>query len=369
MRTNVPILTTALANPVGVCFDARTIHAAQVSKEKEGWALSGAVCLQRTGKAETAAALTPAEVQRLRQAMALQGMNAGHVVIAAPAGFATLTAMELPPRSSGAPLEQIAGMELSRLQKLDAGTFEISLWELPKAQNRARAGAESYIAATATHAAGEALSAAFDGSGLAVRAIVPEALTIAKAAGTGVEHRAVVSVNMHVMDVVVLGEEGKVVYHRALPELGLHRLYTTLKERATLSLEAAEGAIAALAAGDKSPSGEDLNARMKTLTAAVARAIADHAEFVAVEVGRSLAYASRYSPDCEQKPVRVVGAGAKLPGLCEHLSKHLELSCAPLACGELVRVLPGSVWTNECRVVAAIGASMWTLATSGRLVA
>ncbi len=369
MRTNVPILTTALANPIGVCFDARTIHAAQLTREKEGWALSGAVRLDRTGKAETAAVPTAAEVWRLRRAMALQGMNAGQVVIAAPAGFATLTAMELPPRSSGAPLEQIAGMELSRLQKLDAGTFEIALWELPKAQNRARAGAESYIAATATHAAGEALSAAFDGSGLAVRAIVPEALAIAKAAGTGIDHRAVVSMNMHVMDVVVLGEHGKVVYHRALPELGLHRTYTSLKERAALSIEAANGAIAALAAGDKSPDGEELNGRMKTLTAAVARAISDHAEFVAAEVARSLAYASRFSPDCEQKPVRVVGAGARLPGMCEHLSRQLELACTPLACGELARVLPGSLWTNECGVVAALGASMWTHAASERLVA
>jgi len=369
MRTNVPILTSALANPIGVCFDARSIHAAQVSKDKDGWQLSGAVRLERAGKLESAAALSPGEVLRLQQAMSLQGMHAGHVMIAAPAGFATLTAMELPPRSSGAPLEQIAGMELSRLQKLEAGTFEISLWELPKAQNRARAGAESYIAATATHAAGETLSAAFDGSGMAVRAIVPEALAIAKAAGMGVEHRAVVSVNMHAMDVVVMGEEGKVVYHRALPELGLHRMFTTLKERTTLSFEAAQGAIAALATGDKSPNGEDLNARMKTLTAAAARAIADHAEFVAVEVGRSLAYASRFSPDCEQKPVRVVGCGARLPGLAEHLSNHLELTCSPLACGELVRVLPGSMWTNDSAVVAALGASMWALATSGRVVA
>lgn len=369
MRTTSSILTTALSNPVGVCFDARTIHAAQVTRAKDGWALAGAVRLDRTGKAETAAALTPAEVSRLRQAMMLQGMNAGQVAIAAPAGFATLTAMELPPRSSGAPLEQIAGMELSRLQKLEAGTFEISLWELPKSQNRARSGAESYIAATATHAAGEALTAAFDASGLAVRAIVPEALAVAKAAGTGLDHRAIVSLNSHAMDVVVMSEEGKVVYHRALPELGVHRIYTTLKERANLSIEAADGAIDALAAGDRAPDGEELDGRMKTLTAAVARAISEHAEFVASEVGRSLTYASRFAPDCEQKPVRVVGAGARLPSLCERLSDHLELACSSLPCGELLRVRQGSLWTGDSSVIAAIGASMWSLQESGRIVA
>lgn len=369
MRTNVPILTTALAEPIGVCFDSRSIHAAQVRREKAGWSLAGAVRLERAGKVDVAAPLSREEVQRLREAMALQGMHAGQVVIAAPAGHATLTAMELPPRASGAPLEQIAGMELSRLQKLEPGSFEITLWELPKAQGRAKSGAESYIAATATHAAGEALSAAFDGSGLAVRALVPEALTLAKAAGTNPEHRAIASLNRHAMDVVVLSEEGKVVYHRALPELGLHRVYTTLKERATLSVEAVDGAIAALAAGEKSPAGEELDGRLKTLAAVVGRAIADHAEFVAVEVGRSLSYASRYSPDCEQKPLRLVGTAAQFPGMSERLAELLQMECSPLACGQVLQVRDAAMWTGNSGVISAIGASMWTLASTGRLVA
>lgn len=373
MKLPVPLIAATFAEPIGVSFDARWIHAAQVAFVEGKPTLSGATSIRRNDRApgEPLQSLNQAEVARLKRSLVLQGLGSRQAVVAVPAQHAALTTIELPPRSSGAPIEQIAGLEIARLQRLEPGSFELALLELPAIQNRAgRAGAGTFIAATTSHAEGENLSAAFDGSGLAVVALVPESLAIAKAAALSLESRAVVSLTWSGMEMVVIDQNAHVVYHRALPELGLHRVESLAKERLSLSPDAMDGTLAALACGDRTPAGDVIDDSLKVLAAGLSRLVLEHADLVAVEVERSLTYADRFSGDGVQKPIRIVGAGAGIAGLPERLASQLSLAVTPLVCGETLRV-PAAVrrLASSPTLSAAIGASIWTQAGSERMVA
>jgi Tfp pilus assembly PilM family ATPase len=372
MNLPLPSLTGTFAEPIGVSLDARWIRAAQVVAKDGRLTLIGAARMRRAEgtPGDQVPPPTREEAARLFEVLARQGIKSQQVVIAAPSQHASLTAIELPPKTSGAPLEQIAAMELSRLQRLEPGTFELALWELPKGQRPGRGAAGSYIAATATHAQGEALSAGFDAVGVAVTALVPEALTLAKAASISPEARALLSLTWSGMEIVVLNELGKIVYHRALPELGLHRLRLVAKERMSLAPEAVDGALDALAAGERAPDGSELPDVLRPLLAGVSRIVQEHADFVAVEVERSLTYSARFSPDCEQKPILIVGEGAGVPGLTPRLVEQVGLEFSTLSCGEVMTLSPGSArHAGACDLAAAVGASLWTRFASERRVA
>jgi Tfp pilus assembly PilM family ATPase len=373
MKLPLPFLTDAFAPPVGMSFDARWVHVAQASVRGGVRTLVGATRVARdeTAPGEPLAPLSAAEVARVVEAMALKEIHGKQIALAAPAPFAALTAIELPPRSSGAPLDQIATMELSRVLRLEPGSFELSLWELPKVlQRTGKAGSGSFVAATASHASGEALSAAFDTSGLAVMSLVPEALAIARAASALPSVRAVVSLTWSSMEIVVLDEGSRVVYHRALPELGLHRVHASTSDRSPLSALALQGVLAALTAGERSPGGEPLADGLATLASSVSRSVVEHADFMATEVERSLAYSSRFSPECEQVPIRMVGEGATVAGLSNRLAMQLGMDVVPLGCEELV-AMGGGVTGGHATpgLVAAVGASLWTQDVAGRKAA
>lgn len=375
MPLPIPAISAPFAEPIGVSLDARWVRAAQVVSVNGSPSLAGAVRLQRAtqGDGQNVPPLTLDEARLLSESLIRQGMHSRRIVMAAPSQHATLTAIELPPRASGAPLEQIASVELSRLLRLEPGSFELALWELPRIQQQQRPGrtaSGSYIAATATHASGEAMSAAFDGLDLAVTAMVPESLTIAKAAAMSPETRAVVSLTWSGLEMVVRSEDGTIVYHRALPELGLHRIYVAMKERMNLSHDAVDGAMEVIAAGDTAPGGAPLESHLRSMTAGVTRAVVEHADFAAVEVARSLAYAARFSPDCDQKAVRFVGEGASVPGMAERLTQQMGVDFSPLTCGEVLKVQAGAMRHMAARDLAsAIGASLWTQDAAGRVAA
>lgn len=371
MKMPMPIISAVFAQPIGVSFDARWIHAAQVAVVNGRARLIGAASVLRDEKAagEPMRLLTREEVARLTRSLALCGVRSRKVVVAAPAQRAAVTTIELPPRSSGAPLEQIAEVELARLLRLDPGDFELALLEVPSAQNRG-GRASTYIAATASHADGEALSAAFDGSGLSAVALTPESLAIAKAASLAGDSRAILSLNWSTLEVVVIDENAQVVYHRALPELGLHRVQTLAKERLNLGPAAFDGVVDALVNGHRTPNGDPLEGPLQERAEGVSRLLAEHADMMAVEVERSLAYAARFSPECEQKPVRIVGDCGGMPGLAERLGSQISLGVTPLVCRELVEV-PASLarYASSPGLLAAIGASMWVQAAPERKVA
>lgn len=112
----------------GIDISPDAISAAQVRLTRSGWAL---LCEARMARRSEDGSVTQAEAVELESLLFRQGFAAAPCVINAPAEALKTTTMELPPETSGAPVEQLANAEFAQRTKLDPGTFELSYWGLP----------------------------------------------------------------------------------------------------------------------------------------------------------------------------------------------------------------------------------------------
>src|SRR5439155_3902434 len=87
--------------------------------------------------------------------------------------------LELPPRSSNAPLERIARMEVARAHRFAPDSFEMGCWDLPAA---ARATKQTPVMAVAcTHSDAAAIMDPFEAGGMNVVALDVKAAALARA--------------------------------------------------------------------------------------------------------------------------------------------------------------------------------------------
>ncbi|MEQ8318356.1 MAG: hypothetical protein RIE77_04805 [Phycisphaerales bacterium] len=112
----------------GIDISPDAITAAQVRLNRSGWTLlHGVRMARRSGDG----AVTPAEAVELESLLFRHGFKSAPCVINAPAEALKTTTMELPPATSGAPIDQLANAEFVQRTKLEPGTFELSYWGLP----------------------------------------------------------------------------------------------------------------------------------------------------------------------------------------------------------------------------------------------
>jgi len=162
-------------------------------------ALRGVALRQRGGHFEVLAAAesirtpnhpvpTLLDVERLIQALQRQGFNPKSAVIAAPSDRLANAIVELPPRSSGAPIDVLAGAELN---KNVPGELEVFVWDLPPGRH---AKANEYLAIGFPHAAANELMSPFLQAGLTIEAIEPEMTALQRV--TGANGRLVLDAGM-----------------------------------------------------------------------------------------------------------------------------------------------------------------------------
>jgi len=170
-------------------------------------------CLPR---ADPGAAVTPQELGALVGVMRRRGLRGRTVVVAAPASELVSTALSLPPRTSGAPVETIASAELA--QRCGKGEpVQTAFWEVPM-MTRPEPGTPAMGVALPT-ARAEALVQLVESAGLDVAAIDTRGWAIARhvSAQPTAAGGVVVALDLgwdHAA--IVLVREGVVVYERSL---------------------------------------------------------------------------------------------------------------------------------------------------------
>src|SRR5262249_42197363 len=117
--------------------------------------------------------------RQLRDVLFRQGFVGDDVVLAAPTEHLRMDVLELPPRSSGAPIEQIARMEMARAAKLENEPFELECWDLPATTRGA--AATNVMAVALRHQDAEALIDPFDTEGFEVLAVDARCWALARA--------------------------------------------------------------------------------------------------------------------------------------------------------------------------------------------
>jgi Tfp pilus assembly PilM family ATPase len=384
-------------SPIGIDVGARTVKAVQLGRSRwgdGGWQVTAAAEVPREDVGQPAApvqsagqqsnpahVLTAAEVRRLVGTLERQGFSGAEVVLAVPNDKVVSSLLELPPRSSNAPLEQIARMEMARAHRYAPDSFEMGSWDLPAA---ARATRQTPVMAVAcTHADAAVTMDPFEAEGLNVRGLDVRAAALARACApvlgadtagiTGIIDLGWTAATLSLM------HRGVVIYGRALGDSGIFKLYHTLAGRLGLEIDvidyllADSGLDTAEGAGDAAPVAapgpaavvtEDLGVRRKAKTATDARGlISAHFEAAMRELQVSLTYAQHQYPDTPLSRLLVVGGGACIRGVTEHLRASLGIESRAVAPADLAPCAPAAMAKSASpSLTAALGLARFEIA-------
>jgi Tfp pilus assembly PilM family ATPase len=324
-----------VSTPIGLDIGNRYIKAAQITAGR----LTAAVCLPR---AHPGGPLDDAELRPIADAIRSGPFRGKSVVLAVPADKLLTSILELPPRTSGAPVDLLARNELARRHSVEPADIEMACWDLPLP---VRAANRTCVMAVACRTdAADAILAAVEANGLNVRAMDIHALAVGRAclpllAETG-DAGAILDIGW-ASSRLVLVYKNTVVYERNLPRCGVGALSKFLAGQREVGAEAAEGLLTSegirAAGANGSTAGGTAVLAADPLTAQL--------ESMAGEVRVPLSYlASQYS-DAAVRQVLLVGGGAGIPGLAEHLASRLDL--------RVRRVEPSDL----CGALVAAGAS------------
>ena len=354
-------LRATVRSPIGIDVGARTIKAVQLGRGRFGngqWMVWATAEVPRSDVADGAPAqgaqgpatrrlLTRAEVGRLVGTLERQGFTGDRVVLAAPPEKLATSILDLPPRSSQAPLEQIAKMELARAHRFSPDGFEMGCWDLPASARAARA--TPVMAVACTHADALAVIDPFEDEGLDVLSldVLPCALARACAPlieddGTGIT--GIVDLGWATADLILM-HQGVVIYTRTLGDAGLSRLYQTLGARLGLESDVidyllADSGLTQVGEGAGNGAGVAGAVAARKGPNDAAGLIAAHFEAAVQELQVSLKYARHQYPDTPVSRLLMVGGGACIRGVSGHFSKTLGMAARTAAPADLAVCAP-----------------------------
>ncbi|MDD4891471.1 MAG: pilus assembly protein PilM [Phycisphaerae bacterium] len=300
---------------IGLDIGTRSIKAAQIS----GGELTAAISMPRPD----AAASLPAEAEFRQIAAVLRSrpFRGRSVVVAVPATQLMTSILELPPRSSGAPIEQLAAMELGRRYDVEPAAFEADSWDLP---SPVRAASRTCVMAVGCKKQDASrLLDELEPHGLSVTAVDIHALAIARACRPVL---AAADDTGAILDIgwsssrLVLVYHGTVVYERNLARHGASAMVSLLAADAEVDAATAENLLTR--DGLNAPPAP---ARTDDDVSLRADGLLSQLDTMAGEIRTPLSYlASQYS-DATVKRLVLVGGGAHIPGLAERLSERLGI--------------------------------------------
>lgn len=341
---------------VGVDIGTRWVKAAQLRRVGRSWRLHAAAKIERplpdrVSLASGPPAWTADEAMRLGDVLERSGFHPAGLNVAAPREMLLATTLELPARSSGAPIEQIARAELARSGKCDAASMEMAMWDLPAAA-RSQAGTPVMAVALPSDR-GEQIAAAFDSGAWEVHAIDFRPVGLARAVrpwlGNGVG--VVLEFGWDATLISLISAE-RVVFQRSLEDLGLGRLHGQMVLRTGL-------AVADIDAALNPPDTEACGHRASSILMSCRALIADHMERLGTELSRSLGYAQHRHANTAVTGLCLVGDGGLISGVRERLSAAAGLE-ARVVTPESVAIcksIPARL-AGDPAMAAAVGLAM-----------
>jgi Tfp pilus assembly PilM family ATPase len=320
--------------PIGLQVSGRWIKAIQFRPAKRPGQPPAIVACARLAKqaaghepaesgapAPAPAHLTAADAATLAGVLERQGFIGRRVVLVAPRDTLLTEVLELPPRASGAPIEQLARIELARVSRCEPDSFELGTWDLPTSSG---SGPQPVFAVGMPHARSEPLVATLDAAGLEVVAIDTPGCSLARACGPLLARPAVsaasggllnavldVGWNTTLLVAVFCGPasagRGVVVYERSIMESGLRRVFESLQSRLGLD----PGAVEVLLDTDD-PASQDAADPRSALRREARVCVGEYLEAIAPEVQRSLAYLAHRYQGWAPGRLLLTGDGAEL---------------------------------------------------------
>ena len=340
------LMRRQVRTPVGIDPAGRSFHAVQLSRTRSAWSVGAVAALRRAHPGRPMDAL---EAARLRDVLGRQGFHGRDVVLSVPPEHLLTNILDLPPRGSGAPVDQIARMEIARMYDRDPRALEMACWNLPTPA-RGKKAPPTMVAACG-HNEADAFLDLFEGQGLNVTALDVEACALSRALGPLLSRAEGMSAVLQLgwgTGLLLLLHGGVVVYQRDLPEAGVGRLHDAMTGQIGLDEEMADHVLEAVGFGS---GGDDWSVRADLVSR-----MTSHFRAVVEEVRVSLSYAAHQYPDSSVEQLLLVGEGASLPGLDGHVASLLDVDVQVVRLGQLVECPTGqAIDADATHMTKAVG--------------
>jgi type IV pilus assembly protein PilM len=303
---------------IGLDLGSRKVKAAQLHRRRGSWRLSAVAEIPRQESQsliETAA--------RIAGVLERHGFSGTRVAIAAPLRKVESGILDVPPRGSGAPIEQIAAAELGRTAKLKPGEFEASFWDVPAP---ARGSGGAVLGVALRHEDADQLADPLEAAGFEVRAIDVEGWAIQRACCSRLaaeQASAILDLGWSAASLYIADRQS-VLYQRALWDSGIQHLVQAMVAEHNMPEEAAELLLHGHPAGHSAPAAQ------------LPRLIRHFVEQLCDELRLSLAFVRQRFPGLCGDSLLVTGGGADLPGMASLLTARLQGSISLLRAQDVV---------------------------------
>lgn len=336
-------------NYIGLDIGALSMKAVQVQQNGKRVRVEAAAVIPRaTGNAP----LDTTAIRRVRDVLARQGFKGNKLIVSAPADKLHVELLELPPRHSGAPVDQLARVEMMRLAKLDGNAFEMESWDLPAPPRGG--GGTAVMAVAARHADTQSIYETFAEVGLSIEAIDVQACAIARACKPRMNPAGVTPI----LDlgfsraVLMFIRDGVVVFQRSFSHCGTSGIQTELTRRLGVDADVAEHLIAEFAYRDSD--------HASSPSAVLGSMIDRYADALAAEIETSCAYITHRYGDANPETLFVIGGAAGAAGVRDSLKKRLAIEVEPLAPTGLAECSPATMeQCSSALLTAAFGLALY----------
>ena len=340
---------------IGVDVGSRSIKFAQLL-------ISGGkpqiAALSMLPRAKIAEQIGPEDILTTKHVLKRQGFYGNEVVLAAPEDELLRGIIDVPPQLSGAPVSQIARMELSRIHNVVPDSFEMVCWD-PADPGKSKSTTQA-VAIGCPHEGADAFIDLFEDSGFCVSALD---VRIAAAA------RACMSLTVPppaLTSILDIGWEstkllfvcgGTVVYERPFRNRCLAKLRTKLSETFGITEEAADQVISTigLAAGGEAGGLDQESVEV------IRRMLRKHFDMMLEELEGSFDYANYQHPRDGIKRLLLIGGGASISGLSQYFHDRLGVEVRSVAPSDILeRSLQVFTKVGHPAMTVAVGLAMFT---------
>lgn len=333
---------------IGVDVGSRSIKLAQLS-------MSGGkpqiAALSMLPRAKVGEKIGPEDMLKMKRVLKRQGFYGNEVVLAAPEDGLLRGVLDVPPQMSGAPVAQIARMELARMHNVVPDSFEMVCWDPPDPGNSK--STTQTIAIGCPHEAADAFIDLFEDSGFSVSALD---LRIAAAARACTALIVPPPALTSILDIgwestkLLLVCGSTVLYERPFRNKCLAKLRAKLSETFAITEEAADQVVSTIGFATDSEAGE----LDRESVEAVRKMLRKHFDMMLEELDGSFDYANYRHPREGIKLLLIIGGGARISGLSQYLHSTLGV--------EVRSVTPSDVVENSPPIFTKVGHPAMTVA-------
>lgn len=343
-------LFSASCSPIGLDAGSATVKAVQLRFDPRlgRWKLAAFCRLPRASRVggRCFGPLEPAQAQRLADVLRRQGFEGSRVVACVTPAALISAPVTLPPRSAGAPLDDIARAQAADAARVDPHSLHAVWWDVPVARRAHSPGSpvnpnqpgpateptQGLVAAVRDHDL-RAILHPLQQAGLEPVAVDSRAWALARACAPLLPPdgsiACLVDLAEHDPGLTLLADR-RVVYERPLPDLTLAALRSRAAERFRVPSDLVDG----LLTGSTPPEPllgarvDILEAELNGYAAALAREIVVSIEYAAARTAR------------RPGPVLLTGGGAALANLHDRLAKGVGAHCRVVTLPDVLDLQP-----------------------------